>query len=192
MLSSIAIDARDVLVVIDVETGFLPGGSPTVADGDAIVPLVNRLARAFDNVVFTRGLHPLGHAALTSHPDAEPFDGNGAPLGDQGLSDHCEPGANSRAELRFDRAFLIVHKGANREVESSSAYTEAEGGTTMRLAKLLKARRISRVFACGLATDYCVARLMLDARAAGLETFVIDDACRAIDASARSAAPGRR
>jgi nicotinamidase/pyrazinamidase len=181
--SSIAVAARDVLVVINMQTDFLPDGSPAVADDDAIAPLVNRLARAFDNLVFTYGLHPVSHAALTSHPDTEPFDGNGAPLGNQApLSDQCEPGADSRTGLGFDRAFLVLGKGADGEVESRSVYSEAEGETTRSLATLLKARGISRVFACGLVTDYCVARLMLDARAAGLETFVIDDACRAIDA----------
>ncbi len=186
MPSSIAVGARDVLVVIDVQSDFLPDGSPAAADDDSIATLVNRLARAFDNLVFTFGLHPVRHAALTSHPDTEPFDGNGAPSGDQApLSDYCgpdEPAVDSRAGLGFDRTFLILSKGANGDVTSRSAYSEAEGGTTMSLATLLKARGISRVFACGLATDYCVARLLLDARAAGLETFVIDDACRAIDA----------
>ena len=184
MPSSIRIGARDALVVIDVQTDFLRGGSPAVADGDAIAPLVNRLARAFDNVVLTQGLHPDSQTVFpSSRPDAKSFDGNGAPYSDQArLPDHCgpgEPGADLRAGLGFDRAFLILSKGANGEVTSRSAYSEAEGKTTMSLAK---ARGISRVFACGLATDYCVARLMLDARAAGLETFVIDDACRAIDA----------
>ena len=112
--------------------------------------------------------------------------------GDQArLPDHCgpgEPGADSRAGLDFDRAFLILSKGANGEGESRSAYSKAEGETTMSLAALLKARGISRVFACGLATDYCVARLMIEARAAGVETFVIDDACRAIDADGSFAA----
>ncbi len=182
MPSSIAIDGRDVLVVIDVETDFLPGGPPAVADGDAIVPLVNRLARAVDNVVLTQGVRPNSPTAqASSRLGAKPFDPH---YGDQAAPpDHCEPGGDLRAGLGFDRAFLILSKGANGEVESRSAYSDAEGETTMRLAALLKARGISRVFACGLATDYCVARLMLDARAAGLETFVIDDACRAIDAN---------
>ncbi len=187
MPSSIPIGARDVLVVIDVQTDFLPGGPPAVADGDVIAPLVDRLTRAFDNVVLTQGLHPNSQTVFpSSRPDAESFDGNGAPYSDQArLRDHCgpgEPGADLRAGLGFDRAFLILSKGANGEVTSRSAYSEAEGETTTSLATLLKARGISRVFACGLATDYCVARLMLDARATGLETFVIDDACRPIDA----------
>jgi nicotinamidase/pyrazinamidase len=183
--SSIAISARDVLVVIDVETDLLPGSSPAIADDDALAPLVNRLARAFDTVVFTQGLHPESHAAPpSSHHDAKPFDPNVTLYGDQApLPDQCEPGADLGEGLGFDRAFLILSKGADGEVESHSAHPKAEGETTTSLAALLKARGISRVFACGLATNYCVARLMLDARAAGLETFVIEDACRAIDAN---------
>jgi nicotinamidase/pyrazinamidase len=191
--SSIPIGARDVLVVIDMETDLAAGESPAVGGDDAIAPLVNRLARAFDNVVLTQGLRPKGRGAIpSSQPDAGPFDGNEAAYTDEvRLPDHCgqgEPGADLRAGLDFERAFLILSKGANGEVESRSASSDAEGETTMNLARLLKGRGIRRVFACGLVTDYCVARLMLDARAAGLETFVIDDACRAIDANGSFAA----
>ena len=193
MPSSIAIDARDALVVIDVETDLLPGGSPAVADGDALAPLVNRLAREFTNVVFTQGVHRHGHATLTSSDlDAKPFDGSAMRYGDQAsLPEECvpgEPGADSRAGLDFDLAFLMLSKGSDGEAQSCSVYSQAEGETTRSLAALLKAHGISRVFACGLATDYCVARLLIEARAAGVETFVIDDACRAIDADRSFAA----
>ena len=146
MASSIAIDARDVLVIIDVETNFFPGGSHAVADGDPIVPLVDRLARAFDNVVFTQGLHPSGRTAIASDPGAKPFDGNATSYGDQApLFEHCGPGeqgADLGAGLVIDRAFLILSKGGNGEVESHSASSKAEGETTMGLATLLKARGI--------------------------------------------------
>jgi len=193
MPSSIPIGARDVLVVIDMETDFAPGGAPALAGCDSITPLVNRLARAFDNVVVTQGLRPKGGGAIpSSRPDVGPFDGDEAAYaGEARLPSHCgpgEPGADLRAGLDFERAFLILSKGANSEVEAFSAPSRAEGETATNLANLLKARGISRVFACGLVTEYCVARLMLDARAAGLETFVIDDACRAIDANGSFAA----
>jgi nicotinamidase/pyrazinamidase len=186
--SSIPIGKRDVLVVIDMETDFTPGGPPRVGGDDAIAPLVNRLARAFENVVLTQGLRPKGDGAIPpSQPDTGPFDGGLAAYAHEArLPDHCgqgEPGAELRAGLDFERAFLILSKGAGGEVETLSASSDADGEAAMNLANLLKARGIRRVFACGLVTDYCVARLMLDARAAGLETFVIDDACRAIDAS---------
>ena len=187
MPNRMALDRTDVLLVIDVQNDFLPGGALGVADGYAILPLVNRLARVFANVVITQDWHPAGHASFaSSHPGAAPFSSVSMPYGKQVLwPDHCvqgSPGAELHDELDTDAAFLILRKGANSLVESYSAVTEADRKTTTGLAALLKARGARRVFACGLATDYCVAFSALDAREAGFETFVIDDACRAIDA----------
>jgi nicotinamidase/pyrazinamidase len=193
MQSPVVITGEDALLVIDVQNDFLPGGALAVADGDAIIPLVDRLARAFENVVVTQDWHPRGHASFaSSHPDSKPFDVVELPYGNQVLwPDHCVQGS-SGALVHFaleaqDRAFAILRKGANAMVDSYSAFTEADGLTT-GLAALLRARGIERVFACGLATDFCVAYSALDARAAGFETFVIDDACRAIDADGSLAA----
>jgi len=188
-----AIDTTDVLLVIDVQNDFLPGGALAVPDGDAVVPLINRLIAAFDQVVVTQDWHPRGHASFaSSHPDAKPFDVVATPYGDQTLwPDHCvqgAPGAALHEALAVDSALLILRKGANPTIDSYSAFTEADGRTTTGLAALLKARGARRVFACGLATDFCVAYSALDARAAGFETFVIDDACRAIDAGGSLAA----
>jgi len=187
MPNRMALDRTDVLLVIDVQNDFLPGGALGVADGYAILPLVNRLARVFANVVITQDWHPAGHASFaSSHPGAAPFSSVSMPYGKQVLwPDHCvqgSPGAELHDELDTDAAFLILRKGANSLVDSYSAFTEADRKTTTGLAALLKARGARRVFACGLATDYCVAFSALDAREAGFETFVIDDACRAIDA----------
>ena len=187
MPNRMALDRTDVLLVIDVQNDFLPGGALGVADGYAILPLVNRLARVFANVVITQDWHPAGHASFaSSHPGAAPFSSVSMPYGKQVLwPDHCvqgSPGAELHDELDTDAAFLILRKGANSLVDSYSAFTESDRKTTTGLAALLKARGARRVFACGLATDYCVAFSALDAREAGFETFVIDDACRAIDA----------
>jgi nicotinamidase/pyrazinamidase len=186
------ITAADVLIVIDVQNDFLPGGALAVPDGDAIIPLVDRLGRAFENVVVTQDWHPAGHASFaSSHAGAKPFDVVELPYGNQVLwPDHCvqgSPGALVHFALDTDRAFAILRKGANTMVDSYSAFAEADGLTT-GLAALLRARGIERVFACGLATDFCVAYSALDARAAGFETFVIEDACRAIDADGSLAA----
>ena len=197
MEAPIVITAEDVLLVIDVQNDFLPGGALAVADGDAIIPLVDRLARKFESVVVTQDWHPTGHASFaSSHPGAEPFDLMELPYGNQVLwPDHCvqgSPGALVHFALETqDRAFAILRKGANAMVDSYSAFAEADGLTT-GLAALLRARGIERVFACGLATDFCVAYSALDARAAGFETFVIDDACRAIDADGSLAAAWAR
>jgi nicotinamidase/pyrazinamidase len=197
MEAPIVITAEDVLLVIDVQNDFLPGGALAVADGDAIIPLVDRLAREFESVVVTQDWHPAGHASFaSSHAGVEPFDLIELPYGNQVLwPDHCvqgSPGALVHFALETqDRAFAILRKGANAMVDSYSAFAEADGLTT-GLAALLRARGIERVFACGLATDFCVAYSALDARAAGFETFVIDDACRAIDAKGSLAAAWAR
>jgi nicotinamidase/pyrazinamidase len=167
MESPIVITGEDALLVIDVQNDFLPGGALAVADGDAIIPLVDRLARAFENVVVTQDWHPAGHASFaSSHAGSKPFDVTELPYGIQVLwPDHCvqgSPGARLHFALEAqDRAFAILRKGANAMVDSYSAFAEADGLTT-GLAALLRARGIERVFACGLATDFCVAYSALD------------------------------
>ncbi len=187
MPSAIAIDDNDVLLAIDLQADFMPGGALAVEDGDSIVPLVNALARRFAHVVVTQDWHPAGHASFASTHDAKPFEARRLPYGDQTLwPDHCVQGTAGAAlhpGLATDEAFLILRKGMHAGVDSYSAFVEADGKTTTGLAALLHARSVKRVFACGLATDYCVAFSALDARAAGFETYVIEDACRAIDAN---------
>ena len=188
MTASLTIGARDVLLVIDMQNDFMPGGALAVAEGDAIVPLVNRLATKFANVALTQDWHPAGHSSFaSSHPGAKPFETMTMPYGAQILwPDHCvqgSAGARLHDDLNIPHALLILRKGVNRNVDSYSAFTEADRITTTGLAALLKARGVKRVFLCGLATDFCVGWSALDARAAGFETFVIEDACRAIDAN---------
>jgi nicotinamidase/pyrazinamidase len=197
MESPVVISGEDALLVIDVQNDFLPGGALGVAGGDSIIPLIDRLSRAFENVVVTQDWHPAGHASFaSSHAGARPFEVTELPYGVQVLwPDHCvqgSPGARLHLKLEAqDRAFAILRKGGNAMVDSYSAFTEADGLTT-GLAALLRARGIERVFACGLATDYCVAYSALDARAAGFESFVIEDACRGIDADGSLAAAWAR
>ena len=188
MAPSLTIGANDVLLVIDMQNDFMPGGALAVADGDAIVPLVNRIAGKFANVILTQDWHPAGHASFaSSHPGAKPFETTTMPYGTQALwPDHCvqgEMGAQLHPGLKIDHAILVLRKGANANVDSYSAFTEADRAASTGLAALLRARGISRVFICGLATDFCVAWSALDACASGFETFVIADACRGIDAN---------
>jgi nicotinamidase/pyrazinamidase len=188
MLSHMTIDERDVLLVVDMQNDFMPGGALAVAGGDAIVPLVKNLARGFANVVLTQDWHPPGHISFaSSHPGARPFESIAAPYGDQALwPDHCLQGSFGAAlhrDLGTDHAILVLRKGYRRGIDSYSAFMEADRKTPTGLAGFLNEKGVRRVFACGLATDYCVAWSALDARAAGFETFVIDDACRAIDAN---------
>ena len=176
----------DVLLVVDVQNGFLPGGSLAVADGDAIVPLINRLAPRFANIVITQDWHTPDHISFASqHPGKKPFETIELAYGTQVLwPDHCVQGTRS-AELARDldlpSAQLIIRKGFHREVDSYSAFVEADRTTDTGLAAYLRARGIGRVFVCGLATDFCVAWSALDARRAGFAAIVIEDACRAID-----------
>jgi nicotinamidase/pyrazinamidase len=188
MPTPIPINDHDVLLAIDLQADFMPGGALAVGQGDEIVQLVNRLASRFESVVVTQDWHPPTHASFAAaHEGAKPFDTKRLHYGDQTLwPEHCvqdTPGAALHPDLALDRAFLILRKGMHLGVDSYSAFVEADGKTTTGLAALLKARGVKRIFACGLATDFCVAHSALDARNAGFETFVIEDACRAIDAN---------
>jgi nicotinamidase/pyrazinamidase len=188
MAAAIPINDEDVLLAIDLQADFMPGGALAVEGGDQIVPLVNRLAGRFGSVVITQDWHPPAHASFASaHEGAKPFDTKRLHYGDQTLwPDHCvqgSPGAALHPGLAADLAFLILRKGMHPRIDSYSAFVEADGKTTTGLAALLRARGVRRVFGCGLATDFCVAHSALDARREGFETFVIEDACRAIDAN---------
>ena len=186
MIPSISPTDQDALLVIDVQNDFMPGGALGVPDGDSVVPLINRLAKRFKSVVLTQDWHPDGHASFASaHDGATPFEVRQAPYGAQVLwPDHCVQGSEGAAlhdGLAIDHAILVLRKGVNPDVDSYSAFFEADGKTATGLAPLFRARGIERVFLCGLATDYCVAYSALDARKAGFGAFVIEDACRAID-----------
>jgi len=182
-----ALGPTDALIVVDVQYDFLPQGALAVPGGEEILPLVNRLAEAFTQVVFTQDWHPAGHASFaSSHPGRQPFETIELEYGAQRLwPDHCVQGthgADLHASLDLNRANLILRKGANPQVDSYSAFVEADGRTSTGLAALLYARNVTRLFLCGLATDFCVAFTALDARSAGFDTFVVEDSCRGIDA----------
>ncbi|MGU3360698.1 bifunctional nicotinamidase/pyrazinamidase [Methylobacterium sp. M6A4_1b] len=178
--------ARDVLLVIDVQADFLPGGALAVPDGDAVVAPVNRLLGLFPHAVLTQDWHPPGHVSFaTSHPGRAPFDTVPLAYGPQVLwPEHCvqgSPGADLSPALDADRAELVIRKGHHRQVDSYSAFLEADRRTPTGLAGYLRERGFTRVVLCGLATDYCVAWSALDARAAGFEALVVADAVRGID-----------
>ena len=182
----IKIDDASALLVIDVQNGFLPGGSLAVKDGDQVIPVINRIAKGFANVVMTQDWHTAGHISFaSSHPGKKPFELIDLPYGKQVLwPDHCVQETDSAAlskDLLIPQAGLVVRKGFHKHVDSYSAFTEADGKTTTGLAAYLKARKLRRLFVAGLATDFCVAWTALDARKAGFETYVVEDACRGID-----------
>jgi nicotinamidase/pyrazinamidase len=179
-------DVKSVLIVTDVQNCFVDGGTLPVKGGAEVVPVINKLAPAFENIVITQDWHTPGHASFASaHGGKKPFETTQLSYGTQVLwPDHCvqgTEGASLSKDLAIPHAGLVIRKGFNKNVDSYSAFTEADGKTTTGLAAYLKARKVKRVFLAGLATDYCVAWSALDARKAGFETYVIEDACRGID-----------
>jgi len=184
--ASIKIDDASALLVIDVQNCFLPGGSLAVKDGEQVIPVINRIAKGFANVVMTQDWHTPGHISFASvHAGKKPFETIDLAYGKQVLwPDHCvqgTDGASLSKDLSIPQAALVIRKGFHKDVDSYSAFTEADGKTTTGLAAYLKARQIERLFVAGLATDFCVAWTALDARKAGFETYVVEDACRGID-----------
>jgi len=174
------------LIVVDVQVGFIPGGNLPVPKGDEVVPLINRLAARYRNVLLTQDWHPADHMSFASqHPGKKPFETVQMPYGVQVLwPDHCVMGtrdAEFAPGLDIPHAQLIIRKGYRREVDSYSAFLEADRTTKTGLDGYLASRGIGEVHLCGLATDFCVAWSALDARRFGLACSVIDDACRAID-----------
>jgi nicotinamidase/pyrazinamidase len=177
----------DVLAVIDVQTCFLPGGTLPVPEGDKVVPIINRLAPAFRNVVVTQDWHTKGHISFaSSHPGKKPFDTVSLPYGTQVLwPDHCIQGTPDAAlakDLDIPHAQLVIRKGYRQHVDSYSAFLEADRKTMTGLTGYLKERGLKSVYLVGLATDFCVAWSALDAKRAGFNASVIEDATRGIDA----------
>ncbi len=187
------IQAGDLLLVIDVQNDFCPGGALAVGEGDAVVPVINRLAERFDHVVLTQDWHPSGHSSFaSSHPGSSPFESITMPYGPQTLwPDHCvqgTPGAGFHPKLLTDRAGLVIRKGFRRAIDSYSAFYENDRRTPTGLAGYLRERGLRRIFLAGLATDYCVYYSALDARREGFDAVVIEAGCRAIDLAGSLAA----
>ena len=183
----------DLLLIIDVQNDFCPGGALAVADGDATVPVINRLSQRFGHVAVTQDWHPPGHSSFaSSHPGASPFETFAMPYGPQTLwPDHCVQGTRGAALhplLLTERAELIIRKGFRSEIDSYSAFFENDRRTPTGLAGYLRERGLKKIFLVGLATDYCVHYSAVDARRLGFDTVVIEAGCRAIDLNGSLAA----
>jgi nicotinamidase/pyrazinamidase len=179
-------DDRDVLVIVDVQNDFCPGGALAVPQGDEIVPVVNQLAGQFAHVVLTQDWHPRGHASFaSSHTGKQPFETIDLSYGEQILwPDHCVQGTRGAAfhpALDVSRAELVLRKGSRTAIDSYSAFFENDHRTPTGLAGYLKERRFERITLCGLATDFCVLFSAIDGRRAGFEVTVVTAACRSID-----------
>ena len=186
-------DSEAALLVIDVQNCFLPGGSLAVKDGDQVIPIINKIAKSFFNVVMTQDWHTEGHVSFaSSHSGKKPFETIDLSYGKQVLwPDHCvqgTDGASLSKDLSVPQAALVIRKGFHKNVDSYSAFEEADRKTSTGLSAYLKARGIDTVFVTGLATDFCVAWTALDARKLGFNVYVIEDATRAIDLNGSLAA----
>jgi nicotinamidase/pyrazinamidase len=183
------------LILVDVQKDFCPGGSLPVPDGDAIVPIVNRLSARFSRVVATRDWHPAGHVSFASTHGRDPFTTIPLQGGQQMLwPDHCvagTPGAQFHPDLKLQEVGLIIHKGTRKDLDSYSALYENDGQTPTGLEGYLRYLQLSRLYFCGLALDVCVYYSALDAVRLGFETLVVEDACRAVDQPAGNLARAR-
>ncbi len=182
------ITAHDVLLAIDVQNDFCPGGALAVNDGDAVLDPIHRVAATFEHIVLTQDWHTAGHSSFASaHPGKRPFEQIEMSYGAQTLwPDHCvqgSRGAEFHPELGLTRAELILRKGFRPQIDSYSAFFENDRVTATGLAGYLRERNLSRVFLAGLAYDFCVGYSALDARRLGFDAIVLRDACRAIDLS---------
>ena len=178
--------AHDVLLVVDIQNDFCPGGSLSVPRGDEVVPVINALAQKFAHVVLTQDWHPSGHLSFaSSHPGKKPYDFIEVTYGAQILwPDHCvqgTKGAAFRDDLKITPAEMVLRKGYHREIDSYSAFYENDRTTPTGLGGYLRERGFKRVFLAGLAFDFCVRYSADDAHREGFETVVIEDGCRAID-----------
>ena len=180
------ITSHDVLLVIDVQNDFCPGGALAVADGDAVIEPIHRAALYFEHILLTQDWHTADHNSFASaHPGKLPFEQIELGYGPQTLwPDHCVQGtrgADLHSALQLTRAELILRKGFRREIDSYSAFFENDRTTATGLAGYLRERGLNRVFLAGLAYDYCVGYSALDALRLGFEAIILRDACRAID-----------
>ena len=191
--SKIKPNDKSALIVIDVQNCFVDGGTLPVKGGAEVVPVINKLADSFQNIVVTQDWHTQGHASFASaHAGQKPFSSIKLSYGNQVLwPDHCVQGTDDAAlhkDLKLPTAQVIIRKGFNKGVDSYSAFEEADRKTATGLGGYLKQRGIKTVYVVGLATDFCVAWTALDARKAGFEVYVIEDATRAIDLNGSLAA----
>lgn len=178
--------ADTALIVVDVQNCFVTGGTLPVKGGEEVVPVINKLAKAFENVIVTQDWHTPGHVSFASaHAGKKPFESTQLAYGKQVLwPDHCVQGSADAAllkDLDLPKAQLVIRKGYHPSTDSYSAFTEADGKTSTGLAAYLKAHGVDSVYIAGLATDFCVSWTAVDARKAGFKAAVIEDATRAID-----------
>lgn len=174
------------LLVVDVQRGFTPGGNLAVANADQIIPNINQLGQYFKHIILTQDWHPDNHISFAdNHPGKAAYDSIQLDYGTQVLwPKHCVQGtldAELHPDLNLPQAQLIIRKGFHEQIDSYSAFMEADRKTMTGLAGYLRERGIDTVFVVGIATDFCVAWTAIDACKLGFKTYVIADATKGID-----------
>ncbi|MCU4438800.1 bifunctional nicotinamidase/pyrazinamidase [Acinetobacter lwoffii] len=174
------------LLVVDVQRGFTPGGNLAVANADQIIPNINLLGQHFKHIILTQDWHPDNHISFAdNHPGKAAYDSIQLDYGTQVLwPKHCVQGtldAKLHPDLNLPQAQLIIRKGFHSQIDSYSAFMEADRKTMTGLAGYLRERGIDTVFVVGIATDFCVTWTAIDACKLGFKTYVIADATKGID-----------
>ncbi|MBP5856503.1 bifunctional nicotinamidase/pyrazinamidase [Marivibrio halodurans] len=177
---------KTALIVIDVQNDFCPGGALAVGEGDAVVPVANRLMAAYPLSVLTQDWHPADHASFAAnHDGAAPFSTTEMPYGTQVLwPTHCvqeSAGAAFHSDLETGRAKMVVRKGFRPEIDSYSAFFENDRETPTGLDGYLRDLGIGHLVMLGLATDFCVHDSVVDGLALGYRVTLVEDGCRGID-----------
>jgi nicotinamidase/pyrazinamidase len=175
--AAILTGAHDVLMVVDVQRDFCPGGALPVDGGNEVIPVINSLLPKFGRWVYTRDWHPHDHVSFSDHPEFR--DGSWPPHAVQGT-----PGAAWCDGLEVPMNAILVSKGDDPDLEEYSGFPAKR----LDLAEFLRLRNVERVFIAGLTADFCVLRTALDARAAGFTVFVVEDAVRGAAADTTTAA----
>ena len=174
-----------VLIIVDIQNDFLPGGALGVAKGETIIPVINQIQNQFDYIIATQDWHPENHKSFASnHKNKKEFDVielNGL---EQVLwATHCVQGSfgsQFSKDLKQHRISAIIRKGMDIETDSYSGFFDNGKRNTTGLLGLLKERAVSEVYVCGLAADYCVYYTAKDAVENGFKTFYMEDATKAI------------
>jgi nicotinamidase/pyrazinamidase len=187
---------KTLLLIIDVQNDFCPGGALAVQDGDGVIAPLNRLAAAFASaggrVAATQDWHPAGHVSFaSSHGGKNPGDiiDLDNVQGQVLWPDHCVQGTRGAAfhdKLDLDPACLIIRKGFRKGLDSYSAFFENDRCTATGLEGGIKQMNIQTVIMGGLATDYCVFYSAMDCRRLGFKTIIVSDAVRGVDYPAGS------
>ncbi len=174
------------LILVDIQNDFVPGGALAVAEGDKVVPVANRIQKAFDLIVATQDWHPANHGSFASqHPGKKPgdvIDLNGIP---QVLwPDHCvqdSKGAEFHPKLDIKRVAKIFQKGVDPAIDSYSGFFDNGHRRGTGMAEYLRSQNVTDIYVAGLATDYCVKFTTLDGRTLGFNVSLIEDACRGVN-----------